>query len=73
MQFNFSKQGNAKTMSLIGVLIFLVMASALAPTMFSGWNSSALGPNAPTWLPTVMPIVIAGLLVTWAYKSYGKR
>ena len=51
---------------LIGALIVVVFLVALAPSFFTGIldiNTTATGGSAPTWLPTIMTLVIAGFLV----------
>jgi uncharacterized membrane protein YjdF len=59
-------QLNAKIATLIGALIFIVLVSALAPTMFSGLNAT----GGPTWLTTVLPIIVASGLVFAVWKAF---
>lgn len=53
--------------TLIGALIFIVLAVALAPTMFSGADNIS---GAPTWLNTILPLIIAAGLVMAVYKAF---
>jgi len=59
-------QLNSKIATLIGALIFIVLVSALAPTMFSGLNTT----GGPTWLTTVLPIIVASGLVFAVWKAF---
>lgn len=57
--------GKGIVFTMVGLIIAIVVITALAPEVFTNlalFNASA-SPNAPSWLFTVLPIVIgAGLL-----------
>lgn len=58
---NKAKLGKGSIAVLIGALLLIVLAVALAPTMFNGSNNIS---GAPTWLNTALPAFIAvGLIV----------
>lgn len=57
---------NAKVAGLFGALILIVILASLAPTMFTGLNAT----GGPTWLDTVLPIVVAGGLVFVAWRAF---
>ena len=57
---------DGKIATLIGALIFIVITVALAPTMFSGLNTT----GGPTWLNTVLPIIVASGLVFAVYRAF---
>jgi len=57
--------------TLIGALIVVVFLVAVAPEFFTGIgliNTTATGGNAPTWLPTILTLVIAAVLVFFVVK-----
>jgi hypothetical protein len=56
-----------KIATLIGALIFIVLAIALAPTMFNGANNIT---NAPTWLGVVLPLLIGAGLVFAVWRAF---
>jgi hypothetical protein len=58
---------NGKIATLIGALIFIVLAIALAPSMFSGASNVS---GAPTWVNTVLPLLIGAGLVVAVYKAF---
>lgn len=58
---------NSKISVLIGALIFIVLAVALAPSMFSGANNVT---GAPTWVNTVLPLLIGAGIVMAVYKAF---
>ena len=57
---------DGKIATLIGALIFIVIAVALMPTMFSGLNTT----NGPSWLNTVLPIIVASGMVFAIYRAF---
>lgn len=57
---------NAKVMGLIGALILVVMISAVAPTMFTGLNTT----GGPTWVNTLLPVVVGAGVVILAWRSF---
>lgn len=64
---NKKGQLSGKIAGLIGALIFIVLAVALAPTMFNGINASMGG---PTWLITVLPVIIASGIVFGVWRAF---
>jgi hypothetical protein len=52
---------------LIGALIFIVLAVALAPTMFAGANNIT---GAPTWVNTVLPLLIGAGLIFAVWRAF---
>lgn len=59
---------------LIGALIVIVLAVALAPEMFSGLatlNTTATGGSVPNWVPTILYVVVGAGLVFLVYRSFG--
>jgi len=61
---------NSRITMLFGLLILIVLMVALAPTMFSGINATAI-PGAPTFFITILPLLIAVALifVIWKFVS----
>jgi len=57
---------NGKIATLIGALIFVVIVVAVGPTMFTGLNIS----GAPTWLATVLPIIVASGLLFAIWRAF---
>lgn len=70
---------NSKVATLVGALIVIVILASLAPTFFTGVGSrtglgnATLNPDSPTWLPTVLIIIIATGLVFVAFKAFGGK
>lgn len=58
--------GSGKIGALVGALIFIVLVTALGPTMFENLNIS----GSPTWMVTVLPIIIAAGLVMAIWKVF---
>ena len=56
-----------KIATLIGALIFIVLAVALAPTMFNGSNNIS---GAPTWLNVVLPLLIGAGVVFAVWRAF---
>lgn len=52
--------------ALIGALIFVVLAVAVAPTMFTGLNET----GGPSWLSTVLPVIVSAGLIFAIWKSF---
>lgn len=57
---------NGKIGVLIGALIFLSMLAGMGATFFTGLNIT----GAPSWMATVLPIVVAGGLVMAVWKLF---
>lgn len=67
---------NSKITYLIGGLIVIVLAVALAPSMFeglAGLNTTATGGNIPTWVPTVLVVIVGAGLVFLIWKAFGNK
>ena len=52
--------------ALIGALVFLVIAVAVGPTLFTGLNIT----GAPSWLATVLPVIVASGLVFAVWRAF---
>jgi len=71
------KQGQAgvdsKITYLIGALIVIVLAVNLAPEMFGGLTDLAnttANPDVPTWVPTVLFVIVGAGLVFLIWKVF---
>lgn len=64
-------QTNHYVSLVIGLLLVIVLTVALAPTMFSGINSTNI-PGAPSFFITILPLMIAIALifVIWRFVSH---
>ena len=58
---------------LIGALILIVLATALAPTIFSSVNDLNGSAGVPTWVPTVLYVIIGAGLVFLIWKAFGNK
>lgn len=68
---SLNKRGmSPKVTGLISALILIVLAVALAPTMFYNLNATGLGTNSPSWLATVLPIIVAAGLVFIIWRAF---
>jgi hypothetical protein len=59
---------------LIGALVVIVLAVALAPEMFSGiaeLENETLNPSVPAWLPTTLYVVIAAGVLFLIWRAFG--
>ncbi len=69
------KKGNIKVSGnityLIGALIIVVLAVALAPTMFSGLADLSSNPDVPSWVGPVMVVIVGAGLVFLIWKAFG--
>lgn len=61
---------NGTVKVLIGLLIVLIFVGALAGTIFTSINSTALA-SAPSWVATTLPIVAGVGLVILLLKVVG--
>jgi protein-S-isoprenylcysteine O-methyltransferase Ste14 len=72
-----SKKGmssvNSKMQFLIGALIVVVLATSLAPTMFTNVNDLVNGTGVPSWVPTVLFVIVGAGLVFLIWKSFGNN
>jgi len=67
---------NNKISYLIGALIVVVMAVAIAPELFSSTtgiaNLSGMT-GVPTWLPTVLYVVVGAGLLFLIWNAFGNK
>ena len=77
MQKKGSSSVNKIIVGLIGALVVILILVQLAPTFFTGLGSTGTGlgnvtanPSVPTWLPTIMIIIIATGLVFMAWRVF---
>lgn len=70
------KKGQAKIDSkmsyLIGALIVVVLATALAPTMFANVNNLSNDSNTPSWVPVVLFVIIGAGIVFLIWRSFNE-
>jgi len=68
------KQGQAvvnnKITYLIGALIVIVLAVNLAPEMFSSISNLSGDANTPSWVPTVLFVIVGAGLVFMIWKVF---
>lgn len=62
---------SGKITYLIGALIVVVLATALAPTMFDNVSNLSDVSSVPTWVPTVLFVIIGAGLVFLIWRSFG--
>lgn len=60
------KAQGGKVGVLIGALLFVVIMVALAPTMFTGLNTT----TGPAWVNTALPIVVGAGLIMMTYRLF---
>lgn len=58
---------NSKIAGLIGALLFVVLAVAVAPTMFA--NTSSIE-GAPTFVTIVLPLMIGAGVILAVWKAF---
>lgn len=61
---------------LIGGLILVVLVTALSPTIFGNVNNlsnATLNPGVPTWVPTVIFVVVGAGLIFMVWKAFAGR
>lgn len=59
---------SGKIAGLIGALVLIVLATSLAPTMFSDLNIT----GAPTWLAVVLPVIVAAGLIFIIWRAFSR-
>lgn len=67
---------NSKVSFLIGALIVIVLATSLAPDMFSNvadLNTTSEGGNVPDWVPTVLLVIVGAGLVFLIWRAFGNN
>ena len=62
-------QGLAKVNYLFAGLIVIVFATALAPTMFERIQNLSGVAGVPSWVSTILPIVVGAGLVFLIWRS----
>jgi len=69
------KKGQARIDSkisyLIGALIVVVLATALAPTMFEEIDGLQNSTGVPSWVPTVLFVIVGAGLVFIIWRVFG--
>ena len=63
---------SGKMTSLVGALIVIVLAVALAPEMFSGVADLETDVNTPGWVPIVLYVIVGAGLVFLIWKTFNK-
>lgn len=70
------KKGQAKVDNkityLIGALIIVVLATALAPTMFSNIAGLENNSDTPSWVPVVLYVIVGAGIVFLLWKSFNE-
>ena len=71
------KRGQAKVDSkisyLIGALIVVVLATSLAPEMFVAITDLENATGVPSWVPTVLFVIIGAGLVFLIWRAFGNK
>lgn len=67
MQKNKKGAVNARIMGLIGALIAVVIAVALAPSMFVGLTNIT---NAPSWVGVALPVIVGAGIIGFIWKAF---
>lgn len=62
---------DSKMNFLIGALIVVVLATALAPTMFENVDNLSNATGVPSWVPTVLFVIVGAGLVFLVWRSFG--
>jgi protein-S-isoprenylcysteine O-methyltransferase Ste14 len=62
---------DSKINYLVGALIVIVLAVALAPEMFSGVSELENETNTPGWVPTVLYVIIGAGIVFLIWRAFG--
>lgn len=63
---------NSKISYLIGALIVIVMATALAPEMFESVDDLENVTGVPGWVPTVLFVIVGAGLVFLIWRAFNK-
>ncbi|MFW6130735.1 MAG: hypothetical protein ACOC56_06065 [Atribacterota bacterium] len=64
---------NSKITYLIGALIVVVLATALAPEMFSNVANLTGNDDVPSWLPSVTFVIVGAGLVFLIWRAFGNK
>jgi len=65
---------NSKVSYLIGALIVVVLATAIAPEMFSNIaNLTGNESDTPTWVPSVLFVIVGAGLVFLIWRAFGNN
>ncbi len=62
---------NSKVTYLVGALIVIVLAVNLAPEMFSGITALSNDSDTPTWVPTVLFVIVGAGIVFLIWRAFG--
>ncbi len=62
---------NSKITYMVGALIVIVLATALGPTMFSNIAGLDNDTDTPSWVPTVLYVIVGAGLVFLIWKAFG--
>lgn len=62
---------NNKITYLVGSLIVVVLATALAPEMFANITNLSNNSDVPGWLPSVVTVVVGAGIVFLIWKTIG--
>lgn len=63
-------QINDSMTKIIGALIIVVLAVALAPTMFSSVSDLVNSTGVPSWVPTVLYVIIGAGIVFLIWRVF---
>jgi len=56
---------------LIGLVILIVLATALAPTIFTNINALNTSDGTPTWVKAVMFVIAGAAIVLLVWRASG--
>ncbi|MFW6130784.1 MAG: hypothetical protein ACOC56_06320 [Atribacterota bacterium] len=59
-----------KMTALIGALIVIVLATSLAPTMFENVDELTNATGVPSWVPTVLVVIVGAGLVYLIWDTF---
>lgn len=64
---------DSKISYLIGALIVVVLATALAPTMFENVTNLSNDSDVPSWVPTVLFVIVGAGIVFLIWRAFGNK
>jgi len=64
---------NSKISYLIGALIVVVLATALAPEMFSNVANLSGNADTPNWVPSTIFVIVGAGLVFLIWRAFGNK
>ena len=62
---------NSKISYLVGAVIVIVLATAVAPTMFENVSNLTGVTGVPAWVPTVLLVIVGAGLVFLIWRAFG--